>query len=185
VARRNLVALILCLACGLSPTSGHAFDIDVIAAGVRWRFSGDHVLGKEELEKFSEYSLWASIRLPWQRYGASGWGAGSRLLASAGVLEGADSNALVVSVIPVLAIGSHDNRFNIDLGAGLALLSRSGFGQQEFGGNLQAALTFGVSVPIYRQFGAGYRFMHYSDAGVHGSHTIGTDLHMIELSYRF
>ena len=110
---------------------------------------------------------------------------GTRLLTSAGVLSGADKTALVVSVIPVLALGSQDGQFTLDLGAGLALLSKHHFAQQDFGGNLQFALTFGVGVPLYRRVGVGYRFMHYSDAGLYGPDTIGVDFHMVELIYRF
>jgi hypothetical protein len=43
----------------------------------------------------------------------------------------------------------------------------------------------GVSVPLYGRVGVGYRFMHYSDGGAYGEHTIGADFHMIELIYRF
>ena len=53
------------------------------------------------------------------------------------------------------------------------------------GGPVQAALTLGVSVPVYERFAVGYRFMHYSDGGAYGSDTIGADFHMLELSYRF
>jgi hypothetical protein len=123
--------------------------------------------------------------LPWESYSRSGWGVGTRLLTSAGVLSGADKTALVVSVIPVLALGSQDGQFTLDLGAGLALLSKHHFAQQDFGGNLQFALTFGVGVPLYRRVGVGYRFMHYSDAGLYGPDTIGVDFHMVELIYRF
>jgi hypothetical protein len=106
-------------------------------------------------------------------------------LASAGVLEGADKTALVVSAIPILAFGSQDGRFTGDLGAGLALLSKHRYAQQDFGGPLQFALTFGVGVPLYRRVGVGYRFLHYSDAGAYGPDTIGADFHMLELIYRF
>ena len=154
-------------------------------AGVRLRVGDERVLGKEQLESFSEYDVWASIRLPGAAYGASGWGVGSRLLASAGIFQGAGVNALVVSLLPLLAFGTQDGRFSVDLGAGLALLSRSVYGQQDFGGYLQGAMTVGVGIPLYQRFGLGYRFMHYSDAGLYGSDTIGVDFHMIELSYRF
>ena len=154
-------------------------------AGVRLRVGDERVLGKEQLESFSEYDVWASLRLPGKAYGASGWGVGSRLLASVGIFQGAGVNALVVSVLPVLAFGSQDGRFSVDLGAGLALLSRTVYGQQNFGGHLQGAMTFGASIPLYQRFGLGYRFMHYSDAGLHGSDTIGVDFHMLELNYRF
>ena len=143
------------------------------------------MLGKEAPESFREYDVVASIRLPWQRYSPSGWGIGTRLLASAGVLHGADTTALVVSAIPVLALGSQDGRFTVDFGAGLALISEHRFAQQDFGGPLQGALTFGVGVPLYRQVGVGYRFLHYSDWGAYGPDCIGVDFHMVELIYRF
>jgi len=110
---------------------------------------------------------------------------GTRLLTSTGYLEGGGSSALVVSVIPVVAFGTRDGRFTVDLGAGLTVLSQSKFADQDFGGPLRGALTFGVSIPLYRRFGLGYRFMHYSDWGAYGPHTIGADLHMVELIYRF
>lgn len=33
--------------------------------------------------------------------------------------------------------------------------------------------------------GLGYRFLHYSDAGINGSNTTGADFHMVEFTYRF
>ena len=110
---------------------------------------------------------------------------GTRLLTSAGYLEGAGAGALVVSVLPVVALGTRDGKFTVDLGAGVAVLSQSKFGQQDFGGPVQAALTFGVGIPLYQRFGVGYRFMHYSDGGAYGPNTIGADLHTVELIYRF
>jgi hypothetical protein len=65
------------------------------------------------------------------------------------------------------------------------LLSAHRFGRQDYGGPFQFALTFGVTVPLYGRLDAGYRFLHYSDAGIYGGHTIGADFHMIELGYRF
>ena len=31
----------------------------------------------------------------------------------------------------------------------------------------------------------GYRFLHYSDAGIHGTNSIGADFHMVAFIYRF
>jgi hypothetical protein len=106
-------------------------------------------------------------------------------MASAGALYGAGEAALVVSLIPLVAFGSQDGGFTLDMGAGGALLSRHHFGTQDFGGCFQFALTVGVGVPLFERLGAGYRYMHYSDAGINGSHTTGVDLHMLELIYRF
>jgi Lipid A 3-O-deacylase (PagL) len=72
---------------------------------------------------------------------------------------------LVVSLIPLLVIGSQDKRFTLDMGAGGAVLSRHHFGTQDFGGYFQFALTAGVGVPLYKRVGVGYRFLHYSDGG--------------------
>ena len=179
------LALTIFVLCVLAPWPGRAGDLDLLSVGVRARVGEKRVLGEEAPESFREYDVVASFRLPWEGYSRSGWGAGTRLLASAGVLEGAGKTALVVSVIPVLAFGSQDGRFTGDLGAGVALLSKHRYAQQDFGGHLQFALTFGVGVPLYRRVGVGYRFLHYSDAGAYGPDTIGADFHMVELIYRF
>jgi hypothetical protein len=92
---------------------------------------------------------------------------------------------LVASLIPLIALGSQDGRFTLDMGAGGALLSRHRFGMQDFGGNFQFALTAGVGVPLFARLGVGYRFLHYSDAGIYGPNNTGADLHMLELIYRF
>jgi hypothetical protein len=182
--KHNLSVPILCfMACALAADVCSALDL--VNSGVRWRVGGERVLGREQPEAFREWDLWASSRLPWQNYGPSGWGAGTRLLTSAGAMKGAESTALVVSALPVLALGTCDGRFTFDLGAGGALLSQHKFAQQDFGGPLQFALTFGFAAPVYRRIGIGYRFVHYSDAGAYGAFTIGADFHTIELIYRF
>ena len=162
-----------------------AEDLRFLSVGIRAQVSGATVLGDVAPEEFQQFDAVATLRLPWQWYSVSGWGAGMRLMASAGAFRGAGETALVVSLIPVVALGSLDGRFTLDLGIGGALLSKHRFAAQDFGAPLQFALTAGVSVPLYERLGVGYRFLHYSDAGVHGSNTTGADLHMIELTYRF
>jgi primosomal replication protein N len=159
--------------------------LELLSVGVRARVGEKNVLGKEQPESFREYDVVASIQLPWKGQSPSGWEVGARLLTSVGVLQGAGKTALVASVIPVLALGRQDGRLTVDLGAGLALLSKHRYAQQDYGGPLQFALTFGVGVPLYQRVGLGYRYLHYSDAGAYGPYTIGADFHMIELIYRF
>ena len=171
--------------CVFAPWPSHAADLELLSVGVRGRVGEKTVLGKEQPESFREYDVVASIQLPWKCQSPSGWGVGARLLTSVGVLQGADKTGLVASVIPVLALGRQDGRLTVELGAGLALLSKHRYAQQDFGGYLQFALTFGVGVPLYQRVGLGYRYLHYSDAGAHGPDTIGADFHMIELIYRF
>jgi hypothetical protein len=182
--RKAFLALTTFFVFVLAPVPSRAFEVDLVSAGIRARVSSADVLGKEQPEAFSEYDVWAAFRLPWKAYGRSNWGVETRLLTSAGYLQGAGSTALVVSVLPLIAFGTRDGRFAVDLGAGVAVLSQTKFAEQDFGGPVQGALTFGMGIPVYKRFGVGYRFMHYSDWGAYGD-TIGADLHMVELIYRF
>lgn len=177
--------LLIALACLVATSPSVADDLELQSLSLRARLSEKTLLGDEAPEDFEEYDLSANIALPWERYATSGWGVGTRLMASAGGLRGAGDSALVVSVIPELTLGSEDGRFLLDLGAGGALFSRHRFGAQDFGGPFQFALTLGIGIPIYRHLGVGYRFLHYSDAGVNGSDTTGADFHMIEFRYRY
>jgi hypothetical protein len=180
--RLALMGLVLCL---LAPWPSRAEDLRLLSVGMRARVSGVTVLGDVQPEAFQEYDAVVNFGLPWGRYSQSGWGAGTRLMASVGALRGVGETALVVSLIPVLALGSQDGRLTLDMGIGGALLSKYRFGTQDYGGPFQFALTLGAGVPLYERLGLGYRFLHYSDAGVNGSHTTGADFHMVEFTYRF
>lgn len=151
----------------------------------RARFSSFDVIGDVAEEEFWEYDIAAYYRSSWKYYILSGWGADVRLMSSLGVLYGDKETALVLSIIPLLAFGSQDGKFTLDMGAGGALLSRHKFGTQDYGGYFQFALTAGVSIPLFWQLGAGYRYLHYSDAAIYGPHNTGADFHMLELIYRF
>ncbi|MFP4262216.1 MAG: acyloxyacyl hydrolase [Halomonas sp.] len=169
----------------LAPSPSYSEDLRLQSLSMRARLSEKTLLGEEAPEDFEEYDVSANVGLPWKSYSTSGWGMGTRLMGSAGILRGAGRSALVVSLIPELTLGSEDGRFTLDLGAGGALFDRHRFGTQDYGGPFQFALTLGVGVPLYKSLGIGYRFLHYSDAGVNGSDTTGADFHMIELGYRF
>lgn len=173
------------LVCLLAIPPSAADDLELQSLSLRARISERTLLGDEAPEDFEEYDLSANIALPWESYSTSGWGMGTRLMASAGLLRGVGENALVVSVIPEVTLGSQDGRFLLDLGAGGALFSRHRFGTQDYGGPFQFALTLGIGGPLYGQLGLGYRFLHYFDAAVNGSDTTGADFHMIEFRYRY
>lgn len=144
-----------------------------------------HVIGALQPESFHETDVEAVFSLPWERPLHSGWEARARLVTHTGILRGQNESALVAVAIPTLAIGTPNGSFLIDTGLGLAYLSRHRFALQDFGGPLQFALTLGVEVPLFQNIAAGYRFMHYSDAGFYAPGTIGADMHMVELLYRF
>jgi hypothetical protein len=176
--------LLVFIGCLTVPGPSYSEELSLLSFGVRARMSERTVLGEDAPEDFEEYDVSANFRLPWKSHSPSDWGVGTRLMASAGYLRGAGDSALVVSLIPLLTLESADGRFVLDMGAGGALLSRHRFGTQDFGGAFQFALTLGVSVPIYEKLGLGYRFLHYSDAAIHGSDTTGADFHMLEFTYR-
>jgi hypothetical protein len=155
------------------------------SVSIRGAFSNTDIIGGLAPEDFQEFDVAANIRLPWMWYSESGWGAGIRLMASAGALYSAGETALVVSLIPLVTLGSQDGRFTLDMGAGGALLSKHSFGTQDFGGHFQFALTAGVGVPLFNRMGVGYRYLHYSDAAIYGPRNTGADFHMLELTYRF
>jgi len=177
--------LMLILVFGLFvPVLCYSDSLSLQSFSARARISERTVLGKDAAEDFEDFDVSANFALPWRSYSPSGFSMGTRLMASTGILRGADNNALVVSLIPEFYLNSKDSRFILDIGAGGALFSRHHFGAQDFGGPFQFALTLGISAPLYKKMGIGYRFLHYSDAGVNGSDTTGVDFHMIEFSYR-
>lgn len=155
----------------------------LLSVSMRTSFSSKDMLGGEAPENFIEFDAAANFRLPWGWYPHSSWGVATRLMASAGVLHGSGETGLVASFIPLVAFGSKDGRFTFDLGVGAALLSRQRFGKQDYGGLFQFGLTSGVSVPLYKRLGLGYRFLHYSDAGIYKGENSGADLHMLEVIY--
>lgn len=177
--------LLTCTGCLLVSCLSHGEEMDLQSLSFRARVSEDTVLGKDASEDFEAYDVSVNFDLPWKSYSMSGWGIGTNLMASTGILRGAGKHALVVSLTPELILGAEDGRFIVDLGAGGALFSRQRFGTQDFGGPFQFVLTVGVAVPLYKKLRLGYRFLHYSDGGVNGSDTIGADFHMIMFIYRF
>lgn len=161
------------------------FKQNLHSFSIRGTCSSADIFGNDTLEEFRQYDIAASFKLPWAWYAMSGWGVGTRVMNSSGALYSSEESALSVSVIAQVVFGSQDGRFALDLGAGGAALSRHRFGEQDFGGPLQFALTAGLSIPLFKRYAVGYRFLHYSDGGLNGSHTTGADLHMLELIYRF
>jgi hypothetical protein len=65
------------------------------------------------------------------------------------------------------------------------LFSRYKFGAQDFGGPAQIVGTIGLGLNLIADLYTGYRFQHFSDAGAYGPTSLGVDIHMFELNYRF
>lgn len=180
-----LIRVAMMLLCTLMVRPAVAADFDLLSVSALVKVGENHVLGKAQPESFREYDVMAALRLPLGELIPEESGVHTRLLVGAGVLQSSGKSGVVVSAIPALAIATDDGRFVVDAGLGLGLLSRYRFGRQDFGGPIQFALTAGFSLPLFDSFGVGYRFLHYSDAGLYGSGTVGTDSHMAELIYRY
>jgi len=180
------VALILAFA-----TSAYApvlaEDTILISIGPRLGFSGKTpFLGRQQKYSFSLYDVAARFRLPWQlSLGDTGWKLETRLIASAGALEGGGDTGLMATLVPDLALSGWNGLVILDVGAGLGFFSRYHFGAQDFGGPVQIVATTGITLNPFAHAYAGFRIQHFSDAGVYGSNALGVDMYIVELGYRF
>jgi hypothetical protein len=159
----------------------------LLSIGPRVGFSGGTpLLGKRPTESFRIADVAAVFTLPWSwPLGGSAWTLDTRLTASAGLLEAAGDSSLLMTVVPGLALSGWKGLVSVDAGAGLGFMSDYKFGVQDFGGPVQLTVTAGVRVnPISHAY-AGFRIQHFSDAGLYGSSSLGIDLYIVELGYRF
>lgn len=171
----------------LIPGRAFAGDTTLLSIGPRIGFTGQSpFLGREQKYNFRLTDVAATFTLPWSwPLGHSPWTLDTRLITSAGVLTAASETGLMATVIPALALSGWDRLVTLDAGIGVAGYSRDRYGVQNFGGPVQIAATIGVQVnPISHTY-AGFRIQHFSDAGLYGSSSLGVDLYIVELGYRF
>ena len=164
-----------------------AGDMTLLSIGPRYGFSlNEPLLGKRQTETFSLVDVAATFRLPWSwPLGQSPWSVETRLITSAGALSAAGETGFIAAVLPNVALTGWNNFVSLDAGVGLAFLSREQYGSQDFGGPVQLGLTMALQIhPISHAY-AGFRFQHFSDAGMYGSDSLGIDLYLIEVGYRF
>lgn len=172
---------------GDSPFSEEqAKPITLIRVGPRVGMSGKSPFGREQKEDFQQYDVAALFGLPW------GWQErpsslkfDMRLLASAGELAAAGATGLMATLVPCFTVNSPNGKVSIDVGAGTAFFSNYKFGVQTFGGPAQIVGTSGIGLNLSPGFYAGYRFQHFSDAGIYGHPALGVDMHILEFSYLF
>jgi hypothetical protein len=168
-------------------TPSLAGDIALLSIGPRVGVSGGSpVLGKRQTESFRIADVAAVFTLPWSwPLGCSAWSLETRLTASAGLLEAADDSSLIMTVVPYLALSGWKGLVSIDAGAGAGFFSNYKFGEQDFGGPVQLSATMGVRINPFSHAYTGFRFQHFSDAGLYGPSSLGVDLYLVELGYRF
>ena len=186
--RPYLLHLILTLSLSTAfCTPSLAGDIALLSIGPRIGFSRETpLLGKRQTESFRMADVSAVCTLPWSRQlGGSAWSLQTRLTASVGLLEAADDHGLMMTVVPGLALHGWKALVSFDAGAGAGFFSRHKFGAQDFGGPVQIVLTMGIRINPFSHAYTGFRVQHFSDAGLYGSSSLGVDLYIVELGYRF
>ena len=168
-------------------TPSLAGDMALLSIGPRIGFSGSTpLLGKRETESFRMADVAAVFTLPWSwPLGGSAWSLNTRLTASAGLLEAAGDSSLIMTVVPGLALSGWKGLVSFDAGAGAGFFSNHKFGMQDFGGPVQIVATMGVRVNPFSHAYTGFRLQHFSDAGLYGSSSLGVDMYIVELGYRF
>jgi hypothetical protein len=161
-------------------------SITLIRVGPRVGVSGKSPFGKDQKEDFQQYDLAAVFGLPWGwQEPLTGLKLDMRLHASVGELAAVGNSSVMTTVVPCLTLSSPNEAVSIDIGAGAGLFSRYKFGVQDFGGPAQIVGTIGLGMNLISDFYTGYRFQHFSDATMYGPTSLGVDIHMFELNYRF
>ncbi len=168
-------------------TPSLAGDMALLSIGPRIGFSGSTpLLGKRETESFRMADVAAVFTLPWSwPLGGSEWSLKTRLTASAGLLEAAGDSGLIMTVVPDLALSGWKGLVIFDAGVGAGFFSDYKFGVQNFGGPVQFVATLGVRVNPFSHAYTGFHVQHFSDAGLYDSSSLGVDLYIVELGYRF
>jgi len=168
-------------------TPGLAEDSTLITVGPRIGFSGKTpLLGRQQKYSFNLYDIAALWRLPWQwPLGDTDWKLETRLMTSAGALEGAGETGLMATLVPDLALSGWNGLVSLDAGAGAGFFSKYKFGAQDFGGPVQIVATVGIRVNPLAHAYAGFRVQHFSDARVYGPSALGVDMYLVEFGYRF
>ncbi len=168
-------------------TPSLAGDMALLSIGPRMGF-GEKVplMGKEQKYYFHLYDIAAVIKLPWSwPLGDIPWSLETRLIASAGLLTGANESGLMMTAVPGLALSGWEGLLTFDTGIGAAFFSNHKFGVQDFGGPVQFVATSGIRVSPFSHAYTGFRVQHFSDAGLYGPSSLGVDMYIMELGYRF
>jgi hypothetical protein len=186
--RPHLLRLILTLSLSTAfCTPSFAEGITLLSIGPRVGF-GEKIplMGKEQKYYFHLYDIAAVIKLPWSwPLGESTWSLDTRLIASAGLLTGANESGLMMTAVPDLALSGWDGLVTFDAGVGAGFFSNHKFGEQDFGGPVQFVATSGIRVHPFQHAYTGFRVQHFSDAGLDGPFSLGVDMYIAELGYRF
>lgn len=187
--QRRLVSTAIATVAVIVLTCAHglAEEPTLMRIGPRTGFSGSSpFLGKEQKYNFRIYDIAALWRLPWRwPLGNTGLRLETRLITSAGAITGGGDTGFMGTVVPDLALTGWNGRVALDAGIGAGIFPKYKFGVQDFGGPVQIVATVGIGFNVLTHAYTGFRLQHFSDAGIYGSNTLGADMYIAEIAYRF
>ena len=185
----RLIAIFMAMTLAIAMTNplSQAAESTLISIGLRGGFSDKTpLLGKQQREEFRLYDVDAIFRLPWRwPLGAGKWKLETGLITSVGLLEAAGDAGVMATVVPDLILTGWNEIVSFDAGAGVGVFSRHQFGSQDFGGPAQFIASIGIRFSPFTHSYAGFRLLHFSDAGLYGSDSLGVDLFVFEAGYKF
>lgn len=114
-----------------------------------------------------------------------GGNSGPDSLLASGSLEAAGDAGVMVTAVPDLILTGWDELISFDAGAGAGLFSRHQYGSQNFGGPAQFVATIGMRFSPFTHTYADFHLLHFSDAGLYGSDSLGVDMFIFEVGYKF
>lgn len=173
--------------CFFLPEVSHSQEsekFELISIGIR---AGENLGGipPEEKYQFNQYDVFGIFGFPGSWEWPRGWEGRYLWYASAGLLHGGGENGFITTTGPGVSFTKRDWNVSLEFGTGLAFLSNQRYDDQEFGGHVQMIGQGGIFYHFSGNIVGGWRFQHFSDAGLYGSNNRGVDLHFFELSYRF
>ena len=168
------------LACLLlSGVAGRAEDIRLESTGVRGGWSPS-----SSGEDFSQVEGFLNLNLPWSWDLGKEWRLQTRLDFSLGWLGDKGNNGAIGTVGPSLVLGRERLPVTLEGGVSPTFLSRTGFGEKEFGINLQFTSHIALNWDFAPHWRLSYRFQHMSNAHL-SSKNPGLNMNMFGLSYLF
>lgn len=103
---------------------------------------------------------------------------------AAGMVDGEDSTALVLSVTPVVRLAFAAVPMDVVASSGPAYYSEDHFGPLDIGGNFQFISRLGVDWRITGDWRIGYRYEHTSNAGLDDQNP-GLNFHVLGVACMF
>ncbi|MDA8431207.1 MAG: acyloxyacyl hydrolase [Geobacteraceae bacterium] len=137
---------------------------------------------------FHHYELFGVYGLPYDWRASSGWGVGTYVETSAGVLYGSNEAGFIGTVGPGLTINKSGSNLALDIGINVNVMDRRRFGKQNFGSMLLFGAYLGASYRIVKNIKVEYRILHMSNGHIlypNGTPNPGLDSHVVGVSWTF